>query len=132
MTSNYMTSNNMTSNITDKLNKINKYVIDRSIKEEKGILYEAIESEWIQYWNSFKKENDMTYFPKEVCIKAKNDFIKKKFDVRFKNKLYKNFKINEKLIEKVLNPINLGNNDDDRVERLENLGFLTFSSDDEY
>ena len=46
----------MTSNINDKVNKINKYVIDRSIKEEKGILYEAIESEWIQYWNSFKKE----------------------------------------------------------------------------
>lgn len=61
----------------------------------------------------------------------KKKFIKNKFIECYKNHYCKLVKVRKELIARVLDPKFLGKTDDDKVKRLEELGFGS-DSDDEY
>ena len=47
----------MSSLLTNKINKVDRYIIDELIKEEKGSLYEEIKREWYFHWFQYIKDN---------------------------------------------------------------------------
>ena len=57
--------------------------------------------------------------------KIKNDFIKKRLVECYKSYYSKVIKVHEELIAKVLKTENLGDNTDEQVKRLEELGFYS-------
>ena len=63
------------------------------------------------------------YLGENTMTKGKNDFIKKRFIECYKSHYSKVIKVHEELIAKVLKTENLGDNADEQVKRLEELGF---------
>ena len=47
----------MSSLLTNKINKVDRYIIDELIKEEKGSLYKEIKREWCFNWFQYIKDN---------------------------------------------------------------------------
>ena len=47
----------MSSLLSNKINKVDRYIIDEFIKEEKGSLYEEIKIEWCFHWFQTIKDN---------------------------------------------------------------------------
>ena len=123
----------MSSLLTNKINKVDRYIIDELIKEEKGSLYKQLRNEWCFYWFQYIKDNpniswNYYFLSENPMTKGKNDFIKNRLIECYKSHYSKVIKVHEELIAKVLKTENLGDNADEQVKRLEELGF---NSDDD-
>ena len=97
----------------------------RDLSENPNITWEIVQANQDKPW-------DYRILSNNPMIKGRNNFIKDNlFNLFYENYSVKNI-IHEELIARVLKPDLLGKTDDDKVKRLEELGFGSDSDDDEY